>query len=160
MRGEDFSGALAGDGGFVAPPVLHHHLHRASRVVRWQYFQAGNLLPQLAQIILTLGQRHRVREHAAQVAELHAAGSDEVVRHAQYDLANDGEVVADQKVVVLDDRASQGVLDGHHRAIGVTPHDRIEHVVELALGHGLQPWAKEAARGFLGKCAVLALECG
>jgi hypothetical protein len=59
------------------------------------------------------------------------------VGHAQHHLADDGEVVANQQVVVLDDRASQGVLDGDHRAVSVTPHHRVEHVVEFALGNRL-----------------------
>jgi hypothetical protein len=160
VRREDLGGVLAGDSGLVVPPVLHHHLHRAGRVVRGQHLQAGDSASQLAQIILALGQRHRVREHAAHIAQFHTARGDEVVSHAQHHFADDGEVVAHQEVVVLDDRASQGVLDGHHRAVGVSPHHRVEHVVEFALGQRLQSPPQEAAGRLLRECAAFALEGG
>ena len=62
------------------------------------------------------------------------------IRTVRWDAkTDDGEVIAHQKVVVLDDRASQGVLDRHHRAISISPHHRVEHIVEFTLGHRLQP---------------------
>jgi hypothetical protein len=80
------------------------------------------------------------------------------VGHAQHDLADDLQVVVDEQVVVLDDRASQRVFDGHHGAIRLVANHGFEHLVEFALGTRLDGVAQNAAGCLFGKCPAFALK--
>ena len=90
--------------------------------------------------------------------ELRPLGSNEVVGHTQHDLADDFEVVVDQQVVVLDDRTSEGVLDGHHGAVGFVANHGFEHLVEFAFGTRFDGITQDAPTGLLGESAAFSLK--
>src|SRR4029453_2744487 len=61
-------------------------------------------------------------------------------------------------VIVLDDRAGQGVLDRYHRRSRPPRHHHLEQLVEVTAGEGLHLRTEEAAGGLLAEGAPLALE--
>jgi hypothetical protein len=71
-------------------------------------------LTMMAEEVAALVERHRMREHLAQCAELHAWGSDHIVHDAQPEFALNEDVSCHQKIGMLGDCASQGVLNGDY----------------------------------------------
>ena len=75
---------------------------------------------------LGLAERLDVRVDALDVLEPLAGERGEAQPHGHDDLAGDRQVVLDEQVVVLADRAVDDVLDRHDAGGGITRRDRVE----------------------------------
>ena len=64
-----------------------------------------------------LRQRHRMRKNTLDFCDLHAGERDQIMPDAQQRLPLDAQIVRQQQVEVLRDRAGQAVLDGNHRRL-------------------------------------------
>ena len=71
-----------------------------------------------------------MRGHAADHAQGRARPPDQALADAQLRLSHDVQRPALEPVVVLVDRAGEGVLDRHERAVGLALDHRVEELVE------------------------------
>src|SRR5258707_4359175 len=81
-----------------------------------------------AEEVSALVECHRMREHMANVFELHAGRGDQVVRNAQPHFGVNKNVTLKQKIKMLSDRTSKRVLHGNHRSCGATGFQRVKNL--------------------------------
>src|SRR5271156_5704752 len=72
--------------------------------------------------------------------------------------AHDGELEVQQVIVVLVDRAGQGVLDRHHRPVRTALLETAENVFEPYAGQDFRRRAGEFARSFFAESPAFALK--
>src|SRR5581483_5183524 len=140
-----------GGPGFAA---FHNHLDAARRVVGGdgQHLRVGG------EELLALAERHLMRVDAAHVFKLRSGRDDQVVNDAEVDLAPDPQVVFEQQVVVLKDRAEQRILNRREAVIGLAALDRREHPLEAFAGHEGDRVAEQLARRLGAERAHFALK--
>ena len=127
LEAEQSRGTWREDGGRPPFAAVSDGLAGARRVV------GREELPRTGpQERLGLAEGLDVRVHALDVLEPLARERGEAQPHGDDDLAGDGQVVLDEQVVVLADRAVDDVLDRHDTCGGIAGCDRIEDRPEAA----------------------------
>ena len=114
------------DGGPPAPAALGNHLRRTGRVLGLHVLHARMLRQEPA----ALHQRHGVRVDFLDALPVVIGQAADAVRDVELVLTDNGRARVAQQLVVVQQRAGNGVLDGHqahHR--GVLAH-ALEHLLE------------------------------
>src|SRR5882724_13383292 len=81
-----------------------------------------------AEEVSALVECHRMREHLANVFELHAGGGDQVVCNSQPHFGVNKNVTLKQKIKMLSDRTGKRVLHGNHRSDCMTGFQRVKNL--------------------------------
>jgi hypothetical protein len=105
---------FAGDGRSAPVVLLHQPLHAARSVVGGESRHRGVS----GQKSPALRQRHRMRIDALNFADRYAGEDDQIVPDAQPRLPFHSQIVRQQQVEMLQDRARQAVFDGDDRGLG------------------------------------------
>ena len=155
---ENFAGVLArgvasGDAGGVGKAVSDDVFHAACGVVERDRLNLGMVAEEVAALV----ERHRMREHLAQRAELHAWGSDHIVHDAQPEFALNEDVSCDEQISMLSDRAGQRVLDGDYGGGDRSALQPVEHFGGARAGHNCAA-PQHAFRSFVAEGAEFALD--
>jgi len=111
----------------------------------------------LAKKIPALVQRHRMRKHLANVFELYALRSDQIVRNAQPHFSVNKNIALKKKIKVLTYGAGQSVLHRDHRSSGLAG---IQSVKNLCRGGSRQhiSAAHKLQRRLMAECSTLSLD--
>ena len=133
----------AADGGMPREVVLGYLLGAARRVVLFDEFHARVGLEKLA----ALHQGHGVRVNLAYVVEGLARQSGQYVRDAQLVFPHDVQIALAQQLVVLQQAAGDGILDGDDAQQGAVECHAVEHLGKGGTGDGLDFLLAEVGAG-------------
>ncbi len=127
--------------------------HAAGGVVERDRLDPGMVAEEVAALV----EGHRVREHFAQRAQLHAGGGDHVVHDAQQEFALDEYVTRHQKIGMLGDRPGQRVLDGDYGGGDGSALHAVEYFGGARAGDN-RAAPQHAFRGFVAEGTEFALD--
>ncbi len=117
-RFEDFARVLPRclrprDSGGIFQIFGNDVLHASGRVIERHSFD----LRMLAEEITALVERHRVRQHFLQRAELHSGRGNHVVHNAEKIFGLDKNIAGHEKVGMFSDGSGQGIFDRNDRSL-------------------------------------------
>ena len=133
------SGLGVADGGASALHSLGYHLCRSGRVFRLHILK----LWVLSQEVATLHQRHWVRVHLGDGVPVVLRQATDAVSDVQLVLAHHRSAAVAQQLVVVQQRARDGILDGQHADGGGVLTHLVEHLFEGSAAYQLYLFALE-----------------
>ena len=153
LETEDLGGAFRGDRRCIRELLFLDQLRAAGRIVGRFHRHAGHA----AQEPLALRQRLGMRQYPPHILQRSAGQRHQVVRDRQRHLADNGQIVFEEQVVVAVNTAADRVLDRQDAVCRLTGRDCGEDVLERLAGEKVGMIA-ETKRGGLAVRSRFALE--
>jgi len=113
-----------GDGGCVSVAKLHQLFCAARRVIKRNGLDCRMLLKKFA----TLRERHWMRVNALNAFYCYAWNNDEAMPDAQEAFAFDRDIVIQKKIVMLDNRSGEAVLNWDNGGIYLSLRERTKDI--------------------------------
>ena len=137
---------VAGDCSGALDMALGQHFDAAGRVVERNPLNLRMLIKKT----YALRERNRMRVHLRQIAERGSGKGDEIMDDPKIDLTHNVKIIFQQQIIILVDRASQGIFNGR------------QAVLRFSAAHALKDIGKRFARAYPNRgaqqfvCSLLA----
>jgi len=111
--------------GSMSQFLLFYHTHRSGSIICLDALYLGVLF----QEEVALGHSSGVAVNLGNVLDIDTGEGDEVINDVQVNLSHNPTLVLEQQVVVVQEGAIAGILDGHHSVLCLTLFDILEHLL-------------------------------